>query len=50
MTHTTMAALEAATQPASVSERKGSYFDARTRACWVAGTSPAMVSFGEWFP
>jgi hypothetical protein len=38
-----MAALEAATQLASVSERKDFIIGAQTRACWVAGSSPAMV-------
>ena len=41
-----MAALEAATQPASVSERKYP-LRPQTRARWVAGSSPAMVSWGN---
>jgi hypothetical protein len=40
-----MAALEAATQPATVSERK-TLLRPQTRARWVAGSSPAMVNWG----
>ena len=42
----TMAALEAATQQAHVSAPNDS-FRSLTLACWVAGSSPAMVS-GRW--
>jgi|HubBroStandDraft_5_1064220.scaffolds.fasta_scaffold1679931_2 hypothetical protein len=45
MIHATMAALEAATQQTSVSERNDPYFDAQTLVCWVAGSSPAMVIY-----
>jgi hypothetical protein len=41
----TMAALEAATQQARVCAPT-TLFAAPTRRCWVAGSSPAMVSVG----
>jgi hypothetical protein len=42
----TMAALEAATQPAHINAPNDS-FRSLTLAGWVAGSSPAMVS-GRW--